>query len=388
MGIPILTSAGFVGQRWIIDDYFQAGETIYSGEVVKMLADADSEPKLFKVDGGHQRDKVIGVVHTPPGEVVGGVTYEVNDFVPVVVQGIAKAVSYEAIEVGDPVVPSGYRVTGPAPHRKLMATVEPASKHDHSPEEDAKTGAGEQHAHTSPSGEAGGGHDHSGGTTSGSAGGHSHSTISDMSESGVHKHEPGTAGESDGLHKHNVENTSYESAHKHDDAGDHEHEIATLGNSFAWQDPTYQRLLTFRDTDGGYQYTRIPANVPSNDSDDIRTKGQVSDHDHGTGSQHRHSSFDTQDAGAHSHAGAGDTEDAAGHKHTAGDISTVAGHTHDIGDLGAVADHTHGEGGDTGGESAHKHGLTAIDRAAVVGKCLTAASGGRQEIEILVDIAG
>ena len=31
MGIPILTSEGFVGQRWIIDDYFQGGETLHSG---------------------------------------------------------------------------------------------------------------------------------------------------------------------------------------------------------------------------------------------------------------------------------------------------------------------------------------------------------------------
>ena len=31
MGIPILTSEGFVGQRWIIDDYFRAGETLSRG---------------------------------------------------------------------------------------------------------------------------------------------------------------------------------------------------------------------------------------------------------------------------------------------------------------------------------------------------------------------
>ena len=33
MGIPILTSEGFVGQRWIIDDYFRAGERLYAGDV-------------------------------------------------------------------------------------------------------------------------------------------------------------------------------------------------------------------------------------------------------------------------------------------------------------------------------------------------------------------
>ena len=43
MGIPILTSEGFVGQRWIIDDYFRAGETLHAGDVVAVQQGSASQ---------------------------------------------------------------------------------------------------------------------------------------------------------------------------------------------------------------------------------------------------------------------------------------------------------------------------------------------------------
>ena len=45
MGIPILTSEGFVGQRWIVDDYFEAAEAIYCGDVVTVAQDTASPYK-------------------------------------------------------------------------------------------------------------------------------------------------------------------------------------------------------------------------------------------------------------------------------------------------------------------------------------------------------
>ena len=71
MGIPILTSEGFVGQRWIIDDYFQAGETLHAGDVVVVRQRATSPflPRVFKATSHKQR--VIGIVHTPASKQVG-----------------------------------------------------------------------------------------------------------------------------------------------------------------------------------------------------------------------------------------------------------------------------------------------------------------------------
>ena len=121
MGIPILTSEGFVGQRWIIDDYFQAGEALHAGDVVgikQAATERGSHPRVFKATSHKQR--VIGIVHTPASKQVGnevasaGTTAAQDDYVPIVVQGIAKALSGGGIGVGDPVVPSGNTATGPA----------------------------------------------------------------------------------------------------------------------------------------------------------------------------------------------------------------------------------------------------------------------------------
>ena len=115
MGIPILTSEGFVGQRWIVDDYFRAGETLYAGDVVGVKQDSlsrGSHPRVFKVTSPGEVRRIIGVVHTPTGKQVGdqvattGATVAQDDFVPVVVQGVAQALSAVALGVGDPVTPS------------------------------------------------------------------------------------------------------------------------------------------------------------------------------------------------------------------------------------------------------------------------------------------
>ena len=65
MGIPILTSEGVVGQRWswIIDDYFQAGETLYCGDVVVIRQQSNSA-RLYRPLASHEQ-RAIGIVHTP-----------------------------------------------------------------------------------------------------------------------------------------------------------------------------------------------------------------------------------------------------------------------------------------------------------------------------------
>ena len=116
MGIPILTKEGLVGQRWIIDDYFRAGETLYAGDVVGIKQGSATQgyhPRVFKLDGNVAERRVIGIVHTPTSKDVGdqvattGTSGAEDQFVPIVVKGIAKALSSGSIGVGDPVVPSG-----------------------------------------------------------------------------------------------------------------------------------------------------------------------------------------------------------------------------------------------------------------------------------------
>ena len=111
-GKPILTGEGFVGQRFIVDDYFRAGETLRAGDVVAIRQDPDQDnhPRLFRViigSGGTEPSRLIGIVHTPPAMDVGGVLASAGQFVPVVVQGIAKTHSSETIGIGVPVTPSG-----------------------------------------------------------------------------------------------------------------------------------------------------------------------------------------------------------------------------------------------------------------------------------------
>ncbi len=110
VGTPAVTLQGFFGQRWVIDDYFQAGETLHCGDVVVMRDQGTtvSDPKVYKATSSY-KSHVIGIVHTPSDKQVGeqaattaaikaaanGTTAaaEEDDMVPVVVKGIAKAIS-------------------------------------------------------------------------------------------------------------------------------------------------------------------------------------------------------------------------------------------------------------------------------------------------------
>ena len=161
MGIPILTSEGFLGQRWIIDDYFRAGETLHAGDVVavKKRSATSTLPRVFKATGSHEK-RVIGIVHTPASKVVReqmattGATEDADEYVPVVVKGIAKTLSGGAIGVGDPVMASGSSATPTAPASTpavtlgAVATVVDASTHSHSPDSDGMTGDHGAHSHT------------------------------------------------------------------------------------------------------------------------------------------------------------------------------------------------------------------------------------------------
>ena len=146
MGIPVVTSEGFAGQRWIIDDYFQAGETLHCGDVVgiqQAVASRGSQPRVFKVRriesvrpgepttilSNVDKRRVIGIVHTPAGKQVGdlaaatGTTAAEDGCVSIVTKGIAKTLSSGAIGVGDPVVPSGNTGAGPASGSGSVARV-------------------------------------------------------------------------------------------------------------------------------------------------------------------------------------------------------------------------------------------------------------------------
>ena len=107
MGIPILTSAGFVGQRWIIDDYFRAGETLHCGDVVELRKDSQDFAKVYKLDSAVSVGRAMGIVHTPSSKRVGNEAAGSNDYVSIVTKGIAKAKSAGAIPIGDPVAPAG-----------------------------------------------------------------------------------------------------------------------------------------------------------------------------------------------------------------------------------------------------------------------------------------
>ena len=109
MGIPILTSEGFAGQRLIIDDYFEAGETLYAGDVAVVRLHSNSA-RIFRPSSSHAR-RVIGIVHTPASKEVGDEVAREDDLVAIVTHGIAKAFSGENMSVGDPVAPSTTRAT-------------------------------------------------------------------------------------------------------------------------------------------------------------------------------------------------------------------------------------------------------------------------------------
>ena len=104
MGIPILTSEGFVGQRLIVDDYFTAGEELLAGDVVGIKADG-SDPKVYKMVSTMDAWRVIGIVHTSSAKSIGDSVATDGQIVPIVIQGVAKAKSAAAIGVGDSVTP-------------------------------------------------------------------------------------------------------------------------------------------------------------------------------------------------------------------------------------------------------------------------------------------
>ena len=106
--MPTLTTEGFFGQRWIIDDYFVAGEALHAGDVVAIKEDlSNNEAKVYKMDGTVGNKQVVGIVHTPSDGSVGDVAAAVNKKVAVVVKGIAKTLSAGDMNIGDPVIPSG-----------------------------------------------------------------------------------------------------------------------------------------------------------------------------------------------------------------------------------------------------------------------------------------
>ena len=143
MGIPILTSEGFVGQRWIIDDYFQAGETLHCGDVVVIRG---TTPRVHKATSVHV-GRVIGIVHTPAAKAVGDQAATRGNYVPIVVKGIAQALSSGSKEVGDPVMASGTKGT-PSGKTTSVARGVGSATHNHSPGTEGWTGVGGSHTHT------------------------------------------------------------------------------------------------------------------------------------------------------------------------------------------------------------------------------------------------
>ena len=129
MGIPVLTSEGFSGRRVIIDDYFQAGETLHAGDVAVIRQQAASPhlPRVYKSNASHEQ-RVIGIVHTPEGMQVGEEAATAEGFVPIVVQGVAKALSGRAIGVGDLVASTSRQLRAPGGNN--VATVIRATTQD------------------------------------------------------------------------------------------------------------------------------------------------------------------------------------------------------------------------------------------------------------------
>ena len=155
MGESLLTAEGFMGQRWIIDDYFLAGEALHCGDVVAVgeKSATSSDTRVFKATSSDNKGRVIGIVHTPEGSVVGDPaalperTSEEGDVSPaemvsIVVKGIAKTLSSGLMGVGDPVMASGSKGTPPGKTGQIVAMVAKSSNHSHTTEADG------DHSHT------------------------------------------------------------------------------------------------------------------------------------------------------------------------------------------------------------------------------------------------
>ncbi len=127
-GNPILTSEGLVGRRMVVNDYFEAGEILHAGDVAvvrQLTSPSPSLPGVYKASGDHKQ-RVVGIVHTSAGKQVGDVMATAGQPVPIVVRGIAKALSGGGLNIGDPVASSATRLTVPGKGR-VAAVVSPSA---------------------------------------------------------------------------------------------------------------------------------------------------------------------------------------------------------------------------------------------------------------------
>ena len=78
-----------------------------AGDVVGVKPESDQAdtPALFRMNSGMEPHMLIGIVHTPRAKSVGEQVASATDFVPVVVQGLAKALALLDVGVGDSVTP-------------------------------------------------------------------------------------------------------------------------------------------------------------------------------------------------------------------------------------------------------------------------------------------
>ncbi len=119
MKMPVLTESGFVGRR-LMNDSFKAGQDLSAGDVVGVKEDS-GEARLFRIAPGIGPQRLVGVVHTPDGKVIGDRMADAGEPVPLVVRGVAKVLSATQVGVGDPLTPDWSAFTPPRKH--LVARV-------------------------------------------------------------------------------------------------------------------------------------------------------------------------------------------------------------------------------------------------------------------------
>ena len=113
MQMPVLSESGFEGRRWIVDDYFFAGESLSAGDAVGIHEDGDGQPKVYKVALNVDQSRAIGFVYTPANKQIGDRVAGRDALVPVVLKGIAQAFTAGPVGVGDPIAPAGSIATPP-----------------------------------------------------------------------------------------------------------------------------------------------------------------------------------------------------------------------------------------------------------------------------------
>lgn len=111
--VPMLLSDGLVADRWIIDNWFIAGEPLNAGDPVTIGDDGSGNPRLYQGewdsgDSERREFRSIGFVHTEDGKSVGEQVCDTGDMVPLVWKGIAltREKANEGLEVGQHVVVS------------------------------------------------------------------------------------------------------------------------------------------------------------------------------------------------------------------------------------------------------------------------------------------